>query len=170
MPASASHLLRLIALCATVVGGSSLSAAEIDTRPLPLKVEIAYPNVKWPGWKSAEETGIVNPLRPILVTYPGDGTNRVVIPTQQGVVYILPNDQQATSANVLLDLSTMVAYHDKTNEEGFLGLAFHPKYRENGEFFVYYTNKARKHQNVVARYHVSKEDQTRPIQNPRKSC
>jgi glucose/arabinose dehydrogenase len=125
---------------------------------LPLKIKIAFPNVQWPGWKSPEETGISDPLRPILVTHPGDGSNRVVIPTQQGVIYVLPNDQQATTAKVLLDVSAKVSYRDKQNEEGFLGLAFHPKYRENGQFFVYYTNKERKRQNIVARYHVSKDD------------
>jgi glucose/arabinose dehydrogenase len=138
--------------------GLPLAAEEIDTRPLPLKAEIAFGKVKWPGWKSAEETGVVNPLRPILVTHAGDGSNRVFIPTQQGMIYVLPNDQEATAAGLFLDISAKVSYHDQTNEEGFLGLAFHPRYRKNGQFFVYYTNRARKHQNVVARYRVSKND------------
>ena len=37
-----------------------------------------------------------------------------------------------------LDIRDRVQYDDKENEEGLLGLAFHPKYKENGEFFVYY--------------------------------
>ena len=146
-------LMLLIALFARLV-----AAAEVDTRPLPLKVETAFPNVKWPGWESAAESGIVNPLRPILVTHAGDGSNRVFIPTQQGVVYVLPNDQQTTNAEVFLDIEDKVSYDDKTNEEGFLGLAFHPKFRENGQFFVYYTNKHKPHQNVVARYRASDSD------------
>ncbi len=134
-------------------------AVELDTRPLPLKVDFAFGNVKWPGFVSIEESGVDKPLRPILVTHLGDGTNRVVVPTQQGVFYILPNDQQASTANVFLDIQDKVSYNDKTNEEGMLGLAFHPKYKENGEFFVYYTNKhTPPHQNVVARYRVSKDD------------
>ena len=119
---------------------------------------MAFANVKWPGWISGEESGVDNPIRPILLTHAGDGTNRVFVPTQQGVIYVLPNDRQATKADVFLDISDKVSYNDKTNEEGFLGLAFHPKYRENGQFFVYYTNKNKRHQNVVARYQVSKDD------------
>ena len=137
---------------------NTAAAAELDTRPLPLKIEVAYPDVKWPGWSSGEETGVITPLRPILVGNAGDGSNRVFIPSQQGVIYSLPNEQLAKAATVFLDMSDKVAYDDKTNEEGFLGLAFHPKYKENGEFFVYYTNKAKRHQNVVSRFRVSKDN------------
>ena len=42
------------------------------------------------------------------------------------------------------------------NEEGLFGLAFHPKYRENGEFFVFYSVTPRG--SVVSRFRVSKED------------
>lgn len=153
-----SRVWMTIALISATMLSRSLSAAEIDTSPLPLKVEVAFPDVKWPGWESAEESGVVNPLRPILVAHAGDGSNRVFIPTQQGTIYVLPNDQNAKSADVFLDITKKVSYHDKTNEEGFLGLAFHPKFRENGELFVYYTNKAPRHQNVIARYRVSKDN------------
>jgi glucose/arabinose dehydrogenase len=150
--------LATVALVTLACVAPAAAADEIDTRPLPIAVKVAFPDVQWPGWKNPEETGRVDPLRPILVTHPGDGSNRVVIPTQQGVIYVLPNDQHATTAKVLLDLSAKVSYREKENEEGFLGLAFHPKFRESGQFFVYYTNKARKRQNIVARYRVSKDD------------
>ncbi|MGD9648749.1 MAG: sorbosone dehydrogenase family protein, partial [Pirellulales bacterium] len=136
------------------------TAAELDTRPLPLAIEVAFESVKWPGWQSAEETGVVNPLRPILLTHAGDGSNRVFVPTQQGVIYVLA-DPQASTASVFLDMTAKVSYDDKTNEEGFLGLAFHPQYRENGQFFVYYTNKHKPHQNVIARYRTRSDDPNR---------
>ncbi len=158
MPRFALTLVCPIAASLAGLAHSAAAADEVDARPLPLSIKVAFPDVRWPGWKSPEETGIADPFRPILVTHAGDGSNRVLIPSQQGVVYVLPNDQKATTAKVFLDLSAKASYRDKMNEEGFLGLAFHPKYRENGQFFVYYTNKARKRQNVVARYHVSKDD------------
>jgi glucose/arabinose dehydrogenase len=156
-----STLLAAMLLSCAALVAQPLAAADLDTSPLPLSVEPAFANVKWPLWKSAEETGIDNPIRPILLTHTGDGTNRVVVPTQQGVLYILPNDPQGSQAEVFLNIEPKVSYDDKTNEEGFLGLAFHPKYRQNGQFFVYYTNKAKKHQNVVARYRASKDNPNR---------
>jgi glucose/arabinose dehydrogenase len=158
MAGFALKVLCPLALVTVACVAPAAAADEIDTRPLRIGVKVAFPDVQWPGWKNPEETGRVDPLRPILVTHPGDGSNRVVIPTQQGVIYVLPNDQHATTAKVLLDLSAKVSYREKENEEGFLGLAFHPKFRENGQFFVYYTNKARKRQNIVARYRVSKDN------------
>ena len=63
-----------------------------------------------------------------------------------------------------LDIRDRVQYSDKQNEEGFLGLAFHPKYKENGEFYVYYTakpTKANPHTSVISRFKVSKDDPNR---------
>ena len=37
-----------------------------------------------------------------------------------------------------LDIQKKVRYDDKENEEGFLGLAFHPKFKTNGEFYALY--------------------------------
>ena len=46
------------------------------------------------------------------------------------------------------------------NEEGLLGLAFHPKSKENGEFFVYYSwkNPRGERHSVVSRFLRSKAD------------
>ncbi len=143
-------------LCSSVNGQDS---ADIDTSPLTsVGVEVAFPNVEWPGWESPEETGRNTDFRPILLTHAGDGSNRVVVPTQRGVIYVFPNDQDATTAEVFLDMKDKVSYSPRMNEEGFLGMAFHPDYETNGEFYVYYTNTQRPHQNVVSRFRVSAEN------------
>jgi glucose/arabinose dehydrogenase len=136
----------------------SVPGAEVDTSPLPLQAELAFPNLKWTDWKPQTDDGRPNQLRPILLTHFGDGTNRVVVPTQHGVIHVFPNDQAARETTVFLDITDRVKYDDKTNEEGFLGLAFHPKYKENGEFFVFYTPKKEKLTNYVSRFRVSKTD------------
>src|SRR5262249_6091767 len=122
---------------------------EIDESPLPLRTELAFPNLKWAGWKGESDTGKVVPLRPILLTHAGDGSNRVFVATQHGVIHAFPNDQQAVQTTIFLDIQDRVSYSDNQNEEGFLGLAFHPKFKENGEFFVFYTTKKAKLTNIV---------------------
>ena len=97
-------------------------------------------------------------LRPLVLTHPGDGSGRLCVATQHGVIYSFANDQSVTESKVFLDLQSKVRYHDQTNEEGFLGLAFHPKFKSNGEFFVFYTDKKAKLTNVVSRFRCRKDD------------
>jgi glucose/arabinose dehydrogenase len=132
--------------------------AEVDERPLAVTSAVAFPDLKWTGWQPVTPAGKPNPLRPLVLTHCGDGSNRVFVATQHGVIHVFPNDQKADKTAVFLDIQERVKYADATNEEGFLGLAFHPKYRENGEFFVFYTPKKEKMVNVVSRFKVSKDD------------
>lgn len=137
----------------------TIPGAEVDTSPLPVAAELAFPNLKWTGWQAQTDDGRPNPFRPILLTHFGDGSNRVIVATQQGVIHAFPNDQAAKETTVFLDITDRVKYDDRTNEEGFLGLAFHPKYKENGEFFVFYTPKYKgKGVNVVSRFRAVKGD------------
>ena len=116
---------------------------QADT-PLPLKPVRAFPNLR--------------PRRPIIFTHPGDGTNRVFICSQQGVVHMIDNDQDVAKTKTFLDIESRVVYKDKQNEEGLLGMVFHPKYSENGEFFIYYTTTDAPHTSVVSRFRVSEDD------------
>lgn len=131
---------------------------EVDESPLPLKPEVAFPNLKWTGWSSENDSGEIVPLRPIVLTHAGDESNRVFVATQRGVIHSFPNDQAATETNVYLDIQDRVVYSDKQNEEGFLGLAFHPRYKETGEFFVYYTRKQEPQTSYISRFKVSAKD------------
>jgi glucose/arabinose dehydrogenase len=96
-----------------------------------------------------------------VLTHAGDGSNRVFVATQHGVVHAFPNDQKATKTSVFLDIHERVYYNDNENEQGFLGLAFHPKYKENGELYVFYTPKKTKTVNVLSRFRVCRDDANR---------
>jgi hypothetical protein len=74
---------------------------------------------------------------------------------------VIPNDQAVSEAKTFLDIEYKVDYEDKENEEGLLGLAFHPKYKENGQLFIYYTSKDPPHTSVISRLTVSKDDPNR---------
>ncbi|MFO0929363.1 MAG: PQQ-dependent sugar dehydrogenase [Gemmataceae bacterium] len=139
----------------------AVPTVKVDESPLPIEIAPAFADVKWKGWKPVDDAGKPTPFRPILLTHAGDGSNRVFVPTQQGVVHVFPNGAAAKESKVFLDLRDRVRYSDSENEEGFLGLAFHPNYRKNGELFVYYTSRKHKLTNVVSRFKVSKDDPDR---------
>lgn len=132
--------------------------AQVDTRPLPVSIQPAFPRLHWAGWSPEGENGRVMALRPILVTHAGDGSKRIFVPTQRGVVHVVSDRNADTESKVFLDISSHVSYRDDANEEGFLGLTFHPRFKDNGEFFVYYTNRSEPRQNIVSRFRVSSQD------------
>ncbi|AGA30974.1 PQQ-dependent sugar dehydrogenase [Singulisphaera acidiphila] len=136
----------------------TVPGAEVNEEPLPLKTAVAFPDLQWAGWKGETEDGLVQTLRPLVLTHAGDGSNRVFVATQHGVIHAFPNDQKATQTTIFLDIRDRVSYKDETNEEGFLGLAFHPKFKENGYLYVFYTPKAERLTNVVSRFQVRKDD------------
>ena len=136
----------------------------VDFSPLPVTTELAFPDLKWTGWKGVTDSGKIVPHRPLVLTHAGDNSNRVFVATEHGVIHVFPNDQKAKKTKIFLDIQDRVSYTDAQNEEGFLGLAFHPKYKKNGEFFVFYTTKQRGKKermqltNVLSRFRVSKDD------------
>ncbi|MBA4062949.1 MAG: hypothetical protein C0501_04435 [Isosphaera sp.] len=97
-------------------------------------------------------SGLANPL---LATNAGDGTNRLFVVEQRGVIRVM--QPGASTSTVFLNLSNVtvdgVAGQNRVrspattpgnadNEQGLLGLAFHPNYETNGRFFVHYTTNA----------------------------
>ena len=131
---------------------------------LPLKGVVSFPHLKWQEWEGYDDNGRIRPLRPLILTHAGDGTNRIFVATQSGMLHVFPNDQEAKLARMFLDLRPRVsdwARDTNINEEGLLGLAFHPQYKENGQFFVYYSSREESQTSIVSRFHVSANDPDR---------
>ena len=139
------------------LGEDGLAPEPIDGT-LPLKVEPAFAALEWADWEPTDADGRLQAFRPIILTNAGDGSNRVFVASQQGVVYAFENDQAAKETKKFIDLRDRVTYKDSENEEGFLGLAFHPRYKETGEFFVYYTTSKLPHTSIISRFKVSAGD------------
>jgi glucose/arabinose dehydrogenase len=89
---------------------------------------------------------------PLGVAHAGD--SRLFVIQQRGRIAIF--NGTSVLAQPFLDLSSLVSC---CGERGLLGLAFHPRYRENGFFYVNYTDTAGN--TVVARYSVSATDPNR---------
>jgi glucose/arabinose dehydrogenase len=131
---------------------------EVDDSPLALKSAVAFPDLKWAGWQEIIDSGKQFELRPLLLTHAGDGSNRVFVGIQQGTIHVFPNDPKADKTKLFLDIQKQVFYGGGADEQGMLGLAFHPQYKKNGEFFVFYTPKKARTTNVISRFKVSKDD------------
>jgi glucose/arabinose dehydrogenase len=103
-----------------------------------------------PVWCQTQLTPMLSGLSsPVFVTHAHDGSNRLFIVEQPGLIRILrPGSSTPT---VFLDIRTRVLFG---GEQGLLGLAFHPQYAANGRFFVNYTRRP-DGATVIAQYLVS---------------
>lgn len=90
---------------------------------------------------------------PVDITHSNDGSNRLFVVEQAGVIKVFDNRRTVTIAGVFLDIRNKVSYG---GEAGLLGLTFHPDYKRNGYFYLNYTTKASgRLQTVIVRYKVN---------------
>jgi len=101
-------------------------------------VLLAFPVVAAAATPLTTELVASGLVSPVFVTHaPGD-TDRVFIVEQPGRIRILDISGGAPVLGAtFLDIGTTV--DDTANEQGLLGLAFHPNYASNGYFYVNYT-------------------------------
>jgi len=78
--------------------------------------------------------------RGLDLQYVPDGSNRFVVVQQLGLVYLFQNNSLVSTPKVFLDLTNRVS--QSGGELGFLGLAFHPNFSENGYIYVNFTSGA----------------------------
>jgi len=97
--------------------------------------------------------------RPVYLTGAGDGSGRMFVVEQDGVIRVFHPSKTVDSSSVFLDISARVSR--KFNEEGLLGLAFHPEFKKNGVFYVHYSSSVTDMEGVLARYRVSRDDPDR---------
>jgi glucose/arabinose dehydrogenase len=92
-------------------------------------------------------------IRPVDITHCGD--SRLFIVEQDGVIRIIDSLGNKLSTP-FLDINAKV--NSSGNEQGLLGLAFHPEYAQNGWFYVYYIKNGGVGDTRVARYTRSATD------------
>lgn len=109
-------------------------------------------------------SGVNTPL--MMVQPPGD--DRMFVIEQSGRVRTISNGQ--LNPTPFLDVrNRLITQHHDFDERGLLGIAFHPKFKENGKFYVAYSSHLDyqgdlgqmlwySHSNVVEEYTVRKDD------------
>lgn len=92
--------------------------------------------------------------RPVYLTHAGDGSGRLFVVEQDGLIRILHTDGSLNPIP-FLDISDRISSpaNGGGNEEGLIGLAFPPGYAQKGHFYVYYTDQFGNNQ--VSRFSLS---------------
>jgi len=136
------NYLRLIPLLLVIIlgatSGERVIASTIQTASIP-------PALKFTPFAS----GLTQPL---FITHAGDGSNRIFIVERGGTIRILKNGSLLPVP--FLDVHTLLS--TTGGEQGLLGLAFHPDYKNNRYFFVAYTDVSGAI--TLARYQASLSD------------
>jgi uncharacterized repeat protein (TIGR03806 family) len=155
-------LLVLIAACSS--GGSTPAPPAPDPDPNPVPAPFGL------GDTRASFGGGTFPLDPqtnpdpvtltrafpsvsmdynVFLTAAPDGTDRIFVLDKAGVIWVIPNDDAATTRKTFLDLTSKVS---DGGERGLLGLAFDPDYATNGTFYVHYSTGTK---GRISRFQVS---------------
>lgn len=95
--------------------------------------------------------------QPVEFINPGDGTNRIFVLAQEGIIHVFNNRRESKNTGEFLNLTNKVV---SGGERGLLGLAFHPDFKRNGTFFINYT-RGNPLETAISRFQVSKTDPNR---------
>lgn len=120
-----------------IVGLLSFGCAHAQSEGGRVGIERAFPNVSFD--------------RPVDIQHAGDGSDRLFVIEQAGIIRVFANDPEVANTEVFLDIRDRV--RSNGSEEGLLGLAFHPDYASNGFFYVNYT-ASNPRRTVVSRFEV----------------
>ncbi len=124
---------RAFVLCSLVAHPLAVSALDTRVANTTLTVPDEPPIY---GYQTVNAFGNLTFTRPVaIVPQPGE-PNRLFVVEQAGVIYVITNLANPTKT-LFMDISGPVDSSD--NEEGLLGMAFHPDWINTGHFFLYYT-------------------------------
>ncbi|MDQ3674540.1 MAG: PQQ-dependent sugar dehydrogenase, partial [Gemmatimonadota bacterium] len=129
-------LATLIALGGVFVSGIAQDSGQSDFSPF--EEPVALPDGTLPGNPDVQLVKVAEGLvDPVNIANAGDGSGRLFVVERTGTVQIL--DQGGTMLDEpFLDVSARVKIDHQ--EQGLLGLAFHPEYAANGLFYIYYSD------------------------------
>src|SRR5262245_25915171 len=102
--------IRSIAICILLIPAWTANAQHNTKTASPV---VAFPNLSF--------------HRPVDLQHAGDNTNRIFVVDQPGEIFVFDNEPKASTKKLFLDIKSKV--DDGGNEEGLLGLAFHPDYK-----------------------------------------
>lgn len=140
--------MKSVSLLTLLTIGSLISCSDDNDstrKPIPedsIVLSNAFPNLTF--------------SRPLDFQSANDGTNRVFVAEQGGVIKVFVNEEAVTVSTSFLDISRRTV---STSELGLLGFAFHPDYTKNGFIYIMYTPS--EDLSLISRFKVSDTDSNR---------
>jgi len=116
-------LLLLMALAQTGCDDSETTGTPGLPPVYDYDLEVAFPNLFFDNAVDLQNAG--------------DGSDRLFVVERAGRIRVFVNVDSVATTKTFLDITSGAASDGL--EKGLLGLAFHPDYAANGQFFVYYT-------------------------------
>lgn len=113
--------MKKLVICIALLFAMLVSISETNAQ---YKMRVAFPN-------------LATFNNPIEMVNAGDGTNRLFVAQQRGLIYVFQNTPNVSSRKTFLDLTGKVSASG--SETGLLGVAFHPDYENNRYFYIDYT-------------------------------
>ncbi len=156
------RLLLSIILIA-LVGGQlfvPVEAQDADTAGFsPFSDTVTRPGGTLPGNVAIQLVKVVGGLvDPVNVVNAGDGSGRLFVVQRTGQILIIDHDGTLLE-EPFLDISALVKIDHQ--EQGLLGLAFHPDYANNGLFYIYYSDFRTNGDHFLVERKVSADDPNR---------
>lgn len=128
---------ELLSLAARFLGLACLLVGSAGAQPLPhIKLEPVFPNLKMPP-RPAWLMDSIKSIRPVWMSEAPDDSGRFFIVVQTGRILVLKKGSDGSEAKDFLNIEDRQTVFQ--NEDGLLGLAFHPGFKTNGLFYIYYT-------------------------------
>jgi len=124
-------------------GGCTAAQQKPDPGPLPtVELENAFPKLTFD--------------LPLYFCWDGADAKLAYVVEQDGRIWRFKNDAATTEKHLFFDIvDRMPTRRKRDNEEGLLALAFHPKFKDNGLFFVNYSmheGGGKKRRGVTSRF------------------
>ena len=111
------------------------------------------PASRFVGLRAFPSLGFSDPV--VITSAPGE-TNRLFVVEQRGRIMVITNLVSPTRT-LFMDIDRRVDGGVPPNEQGLLGLAFHPGYATNRQFFVFYSSVSGS-ANRLSRFETSPDD------------
>ena len=143
-----------VLLIVTLASAALFTAGSSSAAPAPVAAPVAAPIVIADAVADPLKitlvagTAIKGFDRPVLAVHADDGSGRLFVVEQSGRIRIVVGTK--IEAAPFFDARLLLGSVD--GEQGLLGLAFHPNFKENGRLFIAYTDKER--DNAVAEMRV----------------